>query len=72
MKNLKTNNDYIKQYAKSFFINQILLSKTDEKFNSLVMGFDIARKELETMSTSRIRFSPTSYYKSVFGLQRSL
>jgi hypothetical protein len=45
------------------------LKSSDEKFDTLVMGFEIALSELKTMSESNLKFNPMKYYKQTFGLK---
>ena len=71
MRKIDTNT--IIRFGKSHFLKNITQSikqDTDDCiFNNSIMGFNIAIKELETMSKSRIRFQDTKYYKDVFGLK---
>ena len=59
----------LKRYAKSYFITELLKSKTDEKFDTLTIGFEIALSELKTMSESNLKFNQMKYYKQTFGLK---
>ena len=59
----------LKRYAKSYFITELLKSRTDDKFDTLIMGFEIALSELKTMSKSNLKFNPMKYYKQTFGLK---
>lgn len=60
--------DNLKRYSKSYFITE-LLKASDERFDTLVMGFEIALSELKTMSESNLKFNPMKYYKQTFGLK---
>jgi len=65
---MNTEFNKMKKYASSTFCNQIYNAKTDNKFNIILMGFDVAIQELNTMNNSSLRFSNTNYYRNTFGL----
>ena len=71
MKKIDANT--VKRFGKSHFLKNITQSieqdTDDYLFNNSIMGFNIAFKELETMSKSRLRFQATSFYRDVFGLK---